>query len=188
MNNKSISLLALFIFWLFFPSVFADSEVKHDLDSDFGAVARHVLGVVHAEEYEKGNFSKCVSLYTEDAKFYGENRVFASGKSELLKFYTELFNNDGILQIKIGKFIEIQKSGDMGWVIFNYTKKYELKEKDASLIKQYQLEGEKYIFVSKLGTAIFQFKDEEWKIERMIIYGPERWSTEQRVIKMVEFQ
>mgnify|MGYP002845249589 CR=1 FL=1 len=155
----------------------ADTSGEETNSTYFEFSVKHALGVVHAEAFAKGNFAECVSVYARDAKFYIENKLVAEGRSGLLKFYRDLKENAGVSEITIERFIEIQHVGEVGWVIFNYTKKYDLSSQPADFLAEHGLEGKKHLSVSKFGTAIFRTRLGVWRIKTMNVYGEEAWKS-----------
>jgi hypothetical protein len=94
---------------------------------DFESLAKRALSETHAKKFKAGNFAGCVSLYAADAKFFVDHQRVANGKVELLQFYTKLREVDGVRSIEVDDFLDHGSNGSLGWVMFNYTKSYDLK-------------------------------------------------------------
>lgn len=142
---------------------------------DFSKIARQILADIHARSFREGNIKGCVAVYAADAKFLVDNKLVASGEAELLKLYAGLREVDGVLKIEVDDFVDIGSQGDSGWAIFNYTKEYELKNRDPEFIKRHQLEGFSTLNIKQYGTAIFAKIDGQWRIRTMTVFDPEIW-------------
>jgi hypothetical protein len=142
---------------------------------DFAALSKHTLAEVHATSFRTGDLAGCVSLYSADAKFFVDHQLVAAGEAELMKFYTRLRENDGIRKIEAGEFLDTGSHGSVGWVIFNYTKEYDLKGRDAQFLKAHKLEGFSTLKIKQYATAIFVKRDGTWKIRTMSVFDPEIW-------------
>jgi hypothetical protein len=142
---------------------------------DFGKIARQTLADIHAKCFREGNIRECVSLYAGNAKFFVDNKLVASGEAELLKFYAGLREVDGILKIEIDDFVDIGSHENMGWAIFNYTKEYDLKNRDPKFIQSHKLDGFSTLNVKQYGTAIFANIDGQWRVQTMSVFDPEIW-------------
>jgi hypothetical protein len=142
---------------------------------DFCEIARKTLADIHAKSFREGNIKACVALYAGNAKFLVDNKLVASGEAELLKLYAGLREVDGVLTIEIDDFVDIGSQGDSGWAIFNYTKEYELKNRDPEFIKRHKLDGFSTLNIKQYGTAIFAKIDGQWRIQTMTVFDPEIW-------------
>lgn len=167
------SLLTLFAtLVVFFTSatsrLFAASE-------EFSAAVKQILAETHARSFQEGNLEACVSCYAEDARFFVDNKLVARGQAELLKLYRSLRETDGIRNIQINDFVEIGGKGDAAWALFNYTKEYDLKNRDPLFLKAHQLEGFSTVNVRQYGSAVFVKTDGRWKIQTMAVFDPEIW-------------
>jgi len=142
---------------------------------DFEKIAKQALAEFHAKSFREGDIKGCVSLYAGDAKFFVDNKLAASGEEGLLKFYQELRDVDGIRKIEIDEFVHIGSNENVGWAIFNYTKEYDLRNRDPQFLKNHKLEGFSALNVRQYGTAIFAKIDRRWKIQTMTVFDPEIW-------------
>lgn len=142
---------------------------------DFAKTVRQTLADIHAKTFREGNIKGCVALYAGNAKFFVDNKLVASGEAELLKLYAGFRKVDGILKIEIDDFVDIGSREDFGWAIFNYTKVYELKNRDPEFIKRHKLDGFSTLNIKQYGTAIFAKIDGQWRIQTMTVFDPEIW-------------
>jgi len=144
-------------------------------EGKFEDIAKHSLAEIHAKHFQAGNIKECVSIYAADAKFFVDHKLVASGAAELLALYTGLRETDGVRKIEINEFVDIGADKSLGWVIFTYTKEYDLKGRDPKFIKDHKLEGFSTLSIKQYGTAIFSKIDGRWKIQRMSVFDPEIW-------------
>ena len=114
-------------------------------------------------------------MYAGNAKFFVDNKLVASGEEGLLEFYRGLRDVDRIRKIEIDKFVDIGSNENFGWAIFNYTKEYDLKNRDPQFLKSHKLEGFSTVNVRQYGTAIFAKIDGQWKVQTMTVFDPEIW-------------
>ena len=142
---------------------------------DFSKIARQTLAEIHAKHFQAGNTQGCVSLFADNAKFFVDHKLIASGKEELLAFYKGLREVDRILTIEVDEFLDIGSDENLGWAIFNYRKDYDLKNRDPSFIKRHKLEGFSTLTIKQYGTAIFAKIDGQWRIRTMTVFDPEIW-------------
>lgn len=161
--------LALVVVWL------STGLLAFGAEDDFANAARRLLAEVHAKAFHEGNVKACVSLYAQDAKFFVDNKLVARGETELLAFYNRLRDVDGIRRIVIDEYIDMGSRGNLAWAVFNYTKQYDLKNRDPQFIKTHKLEGFSTLNVKQYGTAIFAKIDGHWKIQTMTVFDPEIW-------------
>jgi ketosteroid isomerase-like protein len=144
-------------------------------EEDFAKTARRALAEIHAKNFRDGNITACVSLYAGNAKFFVDNKLIASGERELLEFYKGLREVDRIKEIVVDEFVDIGSKGNVGWAIFNYTKEFDLKNRDPKFIQSHKLDGFSTLRVRQYGTAIFEKIDGHWKIQTMTVFDPEIW-------------
>jgi hypothetical protein len=144
-------------------------------EEDFTKIAKQTLSEIHAKHYQEGNIKECVALYARNAKFFVDNKLNASGEEELLAFYKGLREVDRILNISVDEFVDIGSNGNFGWAIFNYSKDYDLKDRDPNFIKRHKLDGFSILTIKQYGTAIFAKIDGHWKIQTMTVFDPEIW-------------
>lgn len=144
-------------------------------EENFAKIAKQTLAEVHAKEFREGNIEGCVSLYAPNAKFFAANKLVASGEKELLAFYKRLREVDRIRKIEIDEFVDVGSKDTLGWVIYNYTKEYDLKGYDPQFIKSHRLEGFSTLNVKQYGTAIFEKVGDRWKIQIMTVIDPKLW-------------
>jgi hypothetical protein len=149
-------------------------------EEDFAKVAKQTLSENHARAFQEGNIKGCVSIYADDAKFFVDNKLIARGETELLEFYKGLREVDRIRKIVIDEFVDIGSRQDFGWAIFNYTKEFDLKNRDPQFIKTHKLEGFSTLNVKQYGTAIFVKIDGRWKIQTMTVFDPEIWEPKKK--------
>jgi hypothetical protein len=142
---------------------------------DFAKIARQTLAELHARHFKEGNIKACVSLYAGDAKFFVDNKRVASGEAELLAFYKGLREVDGIRKIEVLEFVDIGSNENSGWAIFDYTKEYDLKNRDPEFLKAHKLQGYSTLNIKQYGTALFSKIDGQWKIQTMTVFDPEIW-------------
>ena len=142
---------------------------------DFEKIARQTLAESHSKNFQEGNIKGCVAIYAGDAKFFVDNKLIASGEKELLEFYKGLRDVDGIRKIVIDKFVDVGSDGNSGWVIFNYTKEYDLKNRDPKFLEDNKLTGFSTVNVKQYGTAIFAKIDGYWRVQIMTVFDPEIW-------------
>jgi len=142
---------------------------------DFDKIARETLAEIHAKSFQEGNLQGCVALYAGNARFFVDNKLVASGEKELLEFYRGLRDADGIKSIVIDEFVDTGSDGNTGWVIFNYTKEYDLKNRDPKFLEDNKLTGFSTLNIKQYGTAIFAKIDGRWKIRTMTVFDPEIW-------------
>ena len=142
---------------------------------DFAKIAKQTLSEIHAKNFSDGNIKGCVSIYTGNAKFFVDNKLVASGEKQLLAFYKGLREVDGIRKIEVDEFVDIGSNEDFGWAIFNYTKEYDLKNRDPKFIERHKLDGFSTLNIKQYGTAIFAKIDGHWKIQTMTVFDPEIW-------------
>jgi hypothetical protein len=161
--------LALAALWL------STSLLAFGADDAFVKIAKQTLAEVHAKNFKDGNMKGCVSLYAPNAKFFVANKLVASGERELLEFYKGLREVDRIRKIVIDDFVEVGSKETLGWVIFNYTKEYDLENYDPQFIKSHKLDGFSTLNVKQYGTAIFSKIDGQWKIQTMTVFDPKIW-------------
>ena len=142
---------------------------------DFEKIAKETLAETHARNFQEGNLKGCVSIYAGNAKFFVNNKLIASGQKELLEFYKGLREVDRIRKIVVDEFVDIGSQENFGWAIFNYTKEYDLKDRDPKFLKSHKLEGFSILNVKQYGTAIFSKIDGQWKVQTMTVFDPEIW-------------
>lgn len=142
---------------------------------EFEKSAKNALAAIHAEEFAAGNIEACVSIYTADAKFFVDNELLATGRAELIAFYRQLKEEDQILSIEVDDFVDFGRSENSGWVTFNYSKVYDLKDRDPGFLKQYKLTGFSALRARQYGTALFRNTDGHWKVQTMLFFDPEIW-------------
>ncbi len=142
---------------------------------DFEKIAKRSLAETHAKNFQEGDIKGCVSMYAANAKFFVDNKLVASGEAGLLEFYKRLRDVDGISKIEIDEFVDIGSNENFGWAIFNYTKQYDLKNRDPEFLRSNKLEGFSTLNVKQYGAAIFAKKDGQWKIQTMTVFDPEIW-------------
>jgi hypothetical protein len=142
---------------------------------DFAKIAKEALSETHAKAFQSGDIKACVALYAGNAKFFVDNKLIASGRGELLQFYKSLREEDRITSIVVDEFVEIGGDENVGWVIFTYTKEYDLKNRDLQFIKNHKLEGFSALKVRQYGTALFSKIDGHWRIRTMSVFDPELW-------------
>jgi hypothetical protein len=124
---------------------------------DFDKIAKRSLAETHAKNFQEGDIKGCVSMYAANAKFFVDNKL------------------DGISKIEIDEFVDIGSNENFGWAIFNYTKQYDLKNRDPEFLRSNKLEGFSTLSVKQYGAAIFAKKDGQWKIQTMTVFDPEIW-------------
>ena len=144
-------------------------------NENFERIAKQTLSETHAKAFQAGNIKECVSIYAADAKFFVDHKLVASGVAELLKFYKGLREVDGIRKIVVDEFVDIGSDENLGWVIFNYTKEYDLKGRDPQFIKTHKLDGFSSLNIKQYGTAIFAKIAGQWKVQTMTVFDPEIW-------------
>ena len=142
---------------------------------DFEKIARQTLSETHAKAFQAGYIKECVSLYAADAKFFVDHKLVASGEAELMTFYKGLREVYGIRKIVVDEFVDIGSSETLGWVMFNYTKEYDLKSRDPQFIKTHKLDGFSSLNIKQYGTAIFAKIGGRWKVQTMTVFDPEIW-------------
>ena len=142
---------------------------------DFVRIAKQALSEIHAKAFQAGDIKACVALYAGNAKVFVDNKLIASGERELLKFYKGLREVDRITTIVVDEFVDVGGNENVGWVIFTYTKEYDLKNRAPEFIKNHKLEGFSTLKVRQYGTAIFSKIDGHWKIRTMSVFDPELW-------------
>lgn len=142
---------------------------------DFAKIAKRTLSEIHAKNFQEGNIKGCVSIYAGNAKFFVDNKLVASGEKELLAFYKGLREVDGIRKIEVDEFVDIGSNENSGWAIFNYTKEYDLKNRDPKFIERHKLDGFSILNIKQYGTAIFAKIDGHWKVQTMTVFDPEIW-------------
>ncbi len=144
-------------------------------EADFEKIAKQSLAEIHAQSFQAGRIKECVALYATDAKFFVDNKLVATGETELLKFYQGLRDADQLRKIEVEKFLEIGGGENHGWAIFTYTKEFDLTGRDPQLIQRYKLEGYSVLKTTQYGTAIFSRIGGQWKIQVMTVFDPEIW-------------
>lgn len=143
--------------------------------ANFEKSAKNALAEIHADSFASGDIETCVSIYTDNATFFVDNKLQATGKTELLTLYRQLKEEDQILSIEVDDFVEFGQSGNSGWVIFNYSKIYDLTSRDPDFLKQHTLTGFSSLRVRQYGTAIFRQDGGQWKIQTMLVFDSEIW-------------
>jgi hypothetical protein len=161
--------LALAALWL------STNLMAFGADEDFAQIAKQTLAEIHAKNFRDGNIERCVSLYAGNAKFFVANKLVATGEKELLELYKGLREVDRIRKIEIDEFVDVGSKDALGWVIFNYTKEYDLTNYDPQFIKSHKLDGFSSLNVKQYGTAIFSKIDGHWRIQTMTVFDPKIW-------------
>lgn len=161
--------------WTLLAILLATSLPVCGAKEDFANIAKQTLSEIHAGYFSDGNFKGCVSLYAGNARFFVDNKLVASGEAELLSLYKGLREADGVRRIVVDEFVDTGSNETLGWAIFNYTKEYDLKNRDPEFIKTHKLEGFSALNIKQYGTAIFAKIDGQWKIQTMTVFDPEIW-------------
>jgi len=179
-----IIILAIVASWLSAATSASESTIPRDSikiytgrqsDQDFEKIAKQTLSEIHAKDFQEGNIKGCVSIYADNAKFFVDNKLIASGRNELLAFYKGLRETDRILKIEVDEFLDVGSGENVGWAIFNYTKDYDLRNRDPSFIEKHKLGGFSILTIKQYGTAIFAKIGGHWKIQTMTVFDPEIW-------------
>lgn len=144
-------------------------------EDDFTKIAKQTLSDIHAKAFQAGDIKACVALYADNAKFFVDNKLIASGEEQLLDFYRRLREVDEITTIVVDEFVDIGVNEKVGWAIFTYTKEYKLKNRDPEFIRSHKLEGFSALKVRQYGTAILKNLNGQWKICTMSVFDPEIW-------------
>lgn len=142
---------------------------------DFATIAKQVLAETHAKNFREGNIKGCVSMYAGNARFFVDNQLVASGAEGLLEFYRGLRDVDRIGKIEIDAFVDVGSTENLGWAVFDYTKEYDLKDRNPAFLRSNKLEGFSTLNVKQHGVAIFARIDGHWKVRTMAVYDPEIW-------------
>jgi ketosteroid isomerase-like protein len=161
--------------WVLIVILLATSLPICGAKEDFANIAKQTLSEIHAKDFSEGNFKACVSLYAGNARFFVDNQLVATGEAELLTLYKGLREVDGVRKIVVDGFVDTGSNETLGWAIFNYTKEYDLKNRDPKFIKTHKLEGFSALNIKQYGTAIFAKIDGRWKIQTMSVFDPEIW-------------
>jgi len=142
-------------------------------DEDFAQIAKRTFSD-HAKNYQDGNARACVSMYADDAKIFVDGKLVARGTGDLLEFYRGLREVDTIIKIDFDEFVDVGSKENFGWVVFNYTKVYELK-KHPDFVQQHKLEAYTTLKTRQYGTALLAKIEGHWRVQIMTVFDPKKW-------------
>lgn len=168
-------------FLLVVLAVSLPAHLAYGGETEFEKTTRIALAEIHAKGFAAGDMETCVSIYADNATFFVDNELQATGQKELLAFYRQLKEEDQILSIEVDEFVEFSQSENSGWVIFNYSKVYDLTSRDPDFLRQHKLTGFSSLRVRQYGTAIFNHDGGQWKIQTMLVFDPEVWEPHHRM-------